>query len=64
MKGIYFVDTMSSFMFGNPEVTEAWKHLIFDLENEGNDVVAFRLPKARANELIISIEKLLKDKLL
>lgn len=63
MRGKYFVDELKSFSFGSPDVTEAWKHLIFEQENNGFDLVAFRLPRQRSMELVEVIEKFLKDKL-
>lgn len=63
MKGIFFIDDVSSFAFGNPDVAEAWKHMIFECENDGYKVIAIKLPAERKNELLVAIEKLLIDKL-
>jgi len=63
MKAKYFIDYLKSFYLGSPDEVNKWKHLIFEQENNGFDVVAFRLPKERSGELLFVIEKLLKDKL-
>jgi hypothetical protein len=68
MRGLYFIDYLRSFTLGNPEYTESWKATISDFENEGFDVVAFRIPKDKhlkdhtSTEIINSIEKLIHDK--
>lgn len=62
LKQKYFIDFLKSFSMGNPDIAEAWKHVIFENENEGYDSVAFRLPKRYAGELIIEIERLIKHK--
>lgn len=58
----YFIDFLKSFSMGNPDVAEAWKHLIFEDENAGFVDVAFRLPQRYSGELIIEIERLIKHK--
>jgi len=62
LKSKYFMDWLKSFSLGAPDIAEAWKALIFESENEGYDVAAFRLPKRYANELVLEIEKLIKNK--
>ena len=59
----YLLGWLKSFEMGNPEITAGWKKMIFEEENNDFDVVAFRLPKRRSNELIHSIEKMLHDRL-
>ena len=63
LKGKYFIDKIMSFALGNPEITYKWKQTIFELENEGNDVIVFSIPKRYTNESIFMIEKLLQDKI-
>jgi hypothetical protein len=62
-KGLFFLDYLQSFGLGSPDMVEAWKHKIQDEENKTNDVICFVVPKKRSGECILSIEKLLKDKL-
>jgi len=63
MKGTYFVDRLNSFYLGSPDMVEAWKHMIKEMEDEGNDVVALKLPKKQSSELIVIIERILNEKL-
>jgi hypothetical protein len=63
MKGKYFIDRLNSFYLGSPDMVEAWKRTIKIAEDEGNDVVAFSLPKHRCMELIEVFEHILKEKL-
>lgn len=58
----FFVNYLNSFALGNPEMTEAWKALIREIEQDDFDVVAFSFPKRMTNELIVEIERLIKHK--
>jgi hypothetical protein len=63
MKGKFYIDDLKSFSLGNPDITEAWKHSIFEMENEGSTVIALKVPTTRKAEIIHEIEKMLKNKL-
>lgn len=63
MKGTYFIDRLNSFYLGSPDMVEAWKHMIKEIEESGSDVVAFKLPKQQSQELIVIIERILNEKL-
>lgn len=63
LKGKYYIDRLNSFYLGNPDVTQAWKHTIANIENGEHDVAAFRIPRGRYSELVVFIEKMLQDKL-
>ena len=63
MRGTYFVDFMGSFALGNPDIVEDWKQLGKDAEAANEQLTIFKLPQKEASELIIMIEKLLRDKL-
>lgn len=62
LKQKFFMDFLKSFSLGNPDIAEGWKAAIYESENEGFDVVAFRLPKRYSAELIIEIERMVKHK--
>jgi hypothetical protein len=59
----YYIDKLKSFSLGSPDVTEAWKAAIFEMENDGFDVVAFKIPRKQFNELVEEIERLIKIKM-
>jgi hypothetical protein len=63
MRGKYFVDFMGSFALGNPDIVEDWKQLGKDAEAAQEQLVILKLPQRESSELIIMIEKLLRDKL-
>jgi hypothetical protein len=63
MRGKYFIDFMGSFAHGNPDIVDGWKHTIQECEAENSQVAAFKLPENEAPELIILIEKVLRDKI-
>ena len=63
MRGTYFVDYMGSFALGNPDIVEDWKQLGKDAEAANEQLVILKLPQHESSELIIMIEKMLRDKL-
>lgn len=62
MRGKYFADYMLSFALGNEDITNKWKALIKEAEDNGNDAVVFFIPKRDANEFIAIIERVLREK--
>jgi hypothetical protein len=62
-RGEYYVDKLNSFALGNPDIKQAWMKLIMQMEEEGNDCIVFVTPKQQTRELIIMVEKLLRDKI-
>jgi hypothetical protein len=63
MRGKYFVDQMNSFYLGSPDVVVGWKETARLAENDGDELVVFKIPKKNSSEIIVSIEKLIRDKL-
>jgi len=63
MRGTYFVDFMGSFALGNPDIVEDWKQTARDAEAANEQLAIFKIPQKEASELIIMIEKFLRDKL-
>lgn len=62
LRSKYFIEELKSFSLGNPDIAERWKKAIFELENEGYNVVAFALPVKFSNELKLEIERMIKNK--
>jgi hypothetical protein len=62
MRGKYFIDYLKSFTLGSPEYAEGWKATIIAIENDDCEVAAFKIPKKRLSEIVVLIEKLIKDK--
>ena len=63
MRGKYFVDQLSGFAFGNPDIVNGWKAFIKVAEEQECELVVFIIPKKLSAELIVGIEKLIRDKL-
>jgi hypothetical protein len=63
MRGDYFVDFMGSFALGNPDIVEDWKAVAKAAEAEHKQVAIFILPENEISNTVVSIEKLLRDKL-
>jgi len=62
-RGKYFADTLNSFSLGSPEVAEYWRVLAKTEEDKGNRLIVLSVPQKRENDCIISIEKLLYEKI-
>lgn len=62
-RGKYFADNLNSFSLGSPEVAEYWRLLAKSEEDKGNSLVVFSVPQKRESELIVSIEKILYERI-